>query len=121
MFIGIDFVEVERVRKLIEYKRYISEVFTKKEINLINKRYGIRKLAGVFAVKEATVKAFGTGFENGNGILLKDLEIIFTNDKKPVLKLYNSAKIKAQELGIKDLNISLTYTKRHALAVVIFS
>ena len=59
--IGTDLIEVARVGKACEKEGFLARVFTEAECNLIRKQP--QKAAGNFAVKEAVVKAFGTGFQ----------------------------------------------------------
>src|SRR5437660_6299023 len=59
--VGIDIIEVERVRKVYEHhgERFLKRVYTEREI--LQCRGKVPRLAGRFAVKEAISKALGTG------------------------------------------------------------
>ena len=76
--IGVDTVDMDRVKRLVkEYgQRFLDRVFTEGEIE-----YALRsdvrlheRLAGRFAIKEAVMKALGTG--KSGGILWKDVETL---------------------------------------------
>src|SRR5690348_16478334 len=59
--VGVDIIEVERVRKVYEKhgERFMQRVFT--EIEVQQSRGKAARLAGRFAAKEAISKALGTG------------------------------------------------------------
>ncbi|MGH2495748.1 MAG: holo-ACP synthase, partial [Ktedonobacteraceae bacterium] len=59
--VGIDIIEVERVRKVFERhgERFLKRVFTEMEIRQCRDK--ATRLAGRFAAKEAISKALGTG------------------------------------------------------------
>ncbi|MCT4605429.1 MAG: holo-ACP synthase [Marinisporobacter sp.] len=122
MFIGVDIIEIEKVKLLIKKEHYIDKVFTKEEIELVkgySERRSVESLAGRFAVKEAVVKALGTGFDQG--ILLTDIETLKDEKGKPVLFLYNKAKKRAQELSISTLCVSISHCELYAVGMVAFS
>ena len=57
MNIGIDIVECERVKGLVN-----SKIFSEEELNYIHKKNdALPTIAGLFAAKEAYFKAVGTG------------------------------------------------------------
>ena len=58
--IGIDLIEMERIEKAIKRTHFLQRIYTEAEQHMIAERAS--KAAGNFAVKEAVVKAFGTGF-----------------------------------------------------------
>jgi len=76
--IGVDIVDNNRIKSLIKNKKFVSRIFSKKEIT-ISKKYLNKTnfFSKRFAAKESFAKALGTGFRNS--LNLKDIEII--NDK----------------------------------------
>ncbi len=76
-------------------------------------------LAKRFAAKEATAKAFGTGFSNG--LSLQHIEVRNDDSGKPLLFFYHYAKQFMLEQQIKYAHISLSDEKHYALAYVILS
>ncbi len=90
--IGIDIIEVPRVEKLTQKEdKFVKKIFTQTEIDYCRKfRNGSQNFAGRFAVKEAFLKAMGTGLSNG----LKFNEIETINDKlgKPEIFLLGKTK-----------------------------
>ena len=76
--IGVDIVDNNRIKSLIKNKKFVSRIFSKKEIT-ISKKYLNKTnfFSKRFAAKESFAKALGTGFRNN--LNLKDIEVI--NDK----------------------------------------
>jgi len=115
---GIDLIEIERVKKIIERhgNSFLRKVFTEKEIEYCNakKSSGVQSIAARFSAKEAVLKALGTGLTQG--ISLKDIEIINDFSGKPVVNLYGKAMEKYENLGGFCIEISLTHCKDYAAA-----
>ena len=117
--IGIDLIEVARVKKLTDRKdKILQKVFTETEMNYCRKfKNGEQNFAGRFAVKEAFLKAMGTGWSNG----LKFSEIETVNDKfgKPEIILYGRTKEIFEERNLKIAHVSIAHLKEYATAVVV--
>lgn len=114
--IGVDIVEIERMRSILERTpSFKKRVFSEEERAYCEKtarpecHYATR-----FAAKEAVLKALGTGFSEGIGV--RDVEVAINAKGKPQVKLYKRAAEKARELDIKDIPISLSYTQDDAVA-----
>lgn len=112
--IGVDLIEIERISRACEKESFLQRCFTKDEIKLIGSRWS--RAAGNFAVKEAVVKVFGTGFR---GVSLKDIEVLRDEFGKPYVNLYGKALDLAREQGISVIHVSITNTKDHANAFAI--
>ena len=116
----IDIVDIERVNRLLErYRdRFVKRVFTDEE-----ERYAIRsirpaeRLAGRFAVKEAFMKAIGTG--KSNGILWRDVETVRGSLGKPKVNLYGKASKYLDMLNANNVHVSITHDGGKAVAFVI--
>ncbi len=117
--IGIDIIEVPRVEKLTKKDdKFVKKIFTQSEIDYCRKfKNGAQNFAGRFAVKEAFMKAMGTGFSNG----VKFSEIETVNDKlgKPEIVLYGGTKDKFSESNLKFSHVSIAHLKDYATAVVV--
>lgn len=107
MQIGVDIVEVERIKKAIETNKGFKEkIFTKLEIEYCDRRKNkFESYAGRFAAKEAFVKAMGTGFRN---IYFLDIQVINDDLGKPILQYKNI-----------NANLSISHEKHYAVAMVI--
>jgi holo-[acyl-carrier protein] synthase len=117
--IGTDIIEVERLQALLQKgEAYLETIFSENEINYCeSKGRKAEHYAARFAVKEAFLKALGTGWRDG----IRFSEIEVSNDAlgKPQLKLYGTAKEKASINEIKQMSVSLSHIKEIAIAVVI--
>lgn len=112
--IGIDMTEIERIEKACEKQAFFLRIYTPVEQEL----YGGKpaSLAARFAVKEAVVKAFGTGFRD---IAPAEIETVSDELGKPVVRLYGEAAKKSEEMGCKQIHVSITHTKTTAAAMVV--
>lgn len=115
---GIDLVELERIEKILSShgERFLNRVFTVREREYADKNKGARteKLAGRFAAKEAVMKVIGTGWRGK--ISWTDIEIINDSMGKPVLRLSGEVERIMDDMGISDIDISITHTKQFAIA-----
>jgi holo-[acyl-carrier protein] synthase len=123
---GIDIVEIEEIKKSIENsKRFVQRVFTEHE-----KEYCEHKIdkyphyAARYAVKEAVMKALGTGWDKG--IQWKQVEVTNGNRRtetgvgKPEIRLSGEALKHAEEMGVNNIFVSLSHSRDYAVASVIF-
>ncbi len=112
--IGVDSVEIGRVRKACERDHFVKRIFTEEEI----RQFDSRKIraASNFAGKEAVSKVFGTGF---SGCQPAEIEVLRDEKGAPYVNLYGGASQIANQLGIKELKISITNTVNTATAFVI--
>lgn len=118
--IGIDIVEVARIRTLYEKqgKLFVNKIFTEKEIKTsLSKKEPWVFLSARFAAKEAVFKAFGTGM--AKGMTFKDVELINRKDGKPAVNLYGRAKEFADKEGISTVFVSVSHENEYAVASII--
>ena len=112
--IGIDLIEIERIKKACAKEAFLLRSFTSAELEWIGGR--AERAAGNFAVKEAVSKAMGTGFR---GMSLNEIEVLRDDLGKPFVRLYGRAGAKAEALGIARWHVSISNTKTLATAYVI--
>jgi len=118
--IGVDRILIERVARSYERfgDRFVDRVYTDNEHQqALSKGNITRRLAMLFAAKEAVSKALGTGFHQG--VSPKLIETIHLPSGKPEINLYGTAQRKAEALGISQVHISLTDDDGVALAFAI--
>ena len=114
--VGIDLVEIARIRKGCENKRFIDRVFSPAEKELFcGERMRYDSLAGNWAAKEAFSKALGTGVRD---FLLTEVEILRDELGAPYIRLTGNAACRAAERGL-CFSVSITHTKELAQAIVI--
>jgi holo-[acyl-carrier protein] synthase len=119
--LGVDIAEVERVRGAIERQgeRFLKRLYTAKERTYCEKfKNKYERYAGRFAVKEATMKALGTGWSRG--VRWVDIEVVREMSGKPTLELHGEAKKIAGRLGVKHIAVTITHTAGQAMAMVVF-
>jgi holo-[acyl-carrier protein] synthase len=118
---GIDMEEVGRVKGVIERQgeRFLKRVYTEKERAYCEQfRDKYERYAARFAVKEAAMKALGTGWSRG--VRWMDIEVVRFPGGRPRLALKGEAQKIAERLGVKNIAISITHTPKQAWAQVIF-
>ena len=61
--VGVDIIEPERIERAMDNARFMERVYTESERERIAQagRSGAQRAAGIFAGKEAAVKALGCG------------------------------------------------------------
>ena len=116
--IGIDTVEVQRFREVLERQPgLLQKLFTAGE-----REYGeshvdsTQSLAVRFAAKEATMKAMGVGL---GAFTFQDVEVVKEGSGAPRLQLYGAAAELAERLGVSSWRLSMTHTCSVATAMVI--
>ena len=116
MALGIDVIQISRVQKVMERHpdRFLQRVYTPEEVAFCRGRAS--ELAARFAAKEATMKALGTG---ARGLAWREIEVLPNRRGKPLIYLYGRARERAEEIGLHSLDVSLTHTRQHALALVV--
>ncbi|MEO8620740.1 MAG: holo-ACP synthase [bacterium] len=119
--VGIDMVEVERMRTLLERKgeRALKRLFTSGELAYARTHpEPERQLAARVAAKEATYKAL-SGNDLAKAIGWRELEVVSLRGQAPVLVLHGRAQTRANELGVDRVHLSITHTEHMAAAYVI--
>lgn len=118
--IGIDSVDIERFRKVSQRRpSFLDRVFSLRELATMTKRKDpIPGLAARFCAKEATMKAFGVGL---GAFDMAEVEVVTLASGAPYLELSGRAAELATDLGVRQMNVSLTHTKALASAVVLAS
>lgn len=118
---GIDVAEVPRIKASIEgqRERFLARVFTPEEVAYCEQfKNKYERYAGRFAVKEAAMKALGTGWSRG--VRWVDVEVVRQRGGRPKLVLKGEAKKIADAMGVKYIAVSITHTSEQAFAQVIF-
>ena len=118
MLIGVDIIEIERVKKAAERNpRFLDRVFTSRELGYCMKKANpYPSLAARFAAKEALRKlhpAFITG------VRFHDLEVLPGEDGRPQVYLHGEAEHRCRIEGIGEISISLSHSRVQAIATAI--
>ena len=114
--VGIDIIEVARVRKVFEHhgERFLKRVFTEMEVRQC--RGKVTRLAGRFAAKEAISKALGTGL---HGVAWREMEVVQLRSGRPTVRLYGNAKKRAELLGLTAFDVSIADLQTFSIALAV--
>ena len=116
---GIDLVEIARVEHALARRgeRFVARVFTENERRSCERRaHPARHYALRFAVKEAGMKALGTGWAQGVG--WHDFEILETS-RGLALELHGRALQLGAARGCSAAWLGASLTRTYALAQVV--
>ncbi|MCG2726066.1 MAG: holo-ACP synthase [Elusimicrobia bacterium] len=107
--IGIDIVDIRRIKKAVETTSFLKRFFTPSEIKYcLSGKNKFERIAARFAAKEAVIKA--TGLKK---LALKDIALIKDKTGKPSIKINNE-----KYAGLNVL-VSLSHTADYACASAI--
>ncbi len=113
--IGLDLAEVHRYKfGEAERARFARKVYTEEEMAYaMRKRNWPERLAGFFAAKEATRKAFG------HAIPWNAVGVSHERSGKPVIRLSRGYEKLLAQRGVRAIHLTITHTATTAAAVVI--
>lgn len=117
---GVDIVSVPRIAGMVQRhgEQFLNRVFCAGELEYARGRPREHEhLAGRFAVKEAVLKALGTGWRSG--IAWTDVEVVLDPAGAPRVKLAGEAQRLAAHAGIDAWSISISHTPEYAIASAI--
>lgn len=112
--VGIDLCEIARMQRLLDENRPLRRMFTEAEEAYILSKHATaaQTMAGMFAAKEAALKALGTGLS----IAMTDIVISHTELGQPLAALTG----KAAEKG-GTMMISITHEGDMAAAFAVWT
>ena len=120
--VGIDIVESLRIEKSLKNKKFVTRVFSSKEISLSKKyKNKISYFSKRFAAKEAFVKSIGTGFRNK--INFKDISVVNDSLGKPFFIINKKIKnIISKKFSTNNYEflLSISDEKKYSIAITIF-
>lgn len=119
MRLGTDIIEIDRIKQAIERSdRFRQRVYTEHEIAYCeNKHTGVyQSYAGIYAAKEAFMKALGTGLRNGSW---QDIEVCHDEFGAPCLSITGAFKKIMQERICTESIVSISHCREYAMSTVI--
>jgi len=113
--IGVDIAEVERYEfDDLKLERFARKVFTEAEIAHAKRyRYPAERLAGAYAAKEATRKAFG------HAIPWRLVGVRHHRSGRPYIELTGKAEHLLSARGVHRIHLTITHSRRDAVAIVV--
>ena len=115
--IGVDIIEIDRIRRSIELlgERFLEKVYTPQEISYCNgKAYRFQHYAARFAAKEALSKALSTGW--AGEFRWKDVEVMNEPSGQPRFSLHGRL---CDRLAGASVMLSLSHSDSHVVAMVL--
>jgi holo-[acyl-carrier protein] synthase len=115
MRVGLDVIEIERIRRALErYPGFAERCFTEAERAYCESRANpAQSYAGRFAGKEAVGKALGFGVH----FTWKEIEIV--GRPKPKVRLHGRTSAWAERVGAGAIDLSMTHSRELAAAVCV--
>jgi holo-[acyl-carrier protein] synthase len=117
MTIGVDLIEIDRVRRALErYPSFRERCFTEEERAYCDSRPNpAQHYAARFAGKEAVGKALGFGV--ARAFAWREVEI--AGWPKPAVRLFGRVAERARQVGAVELDLSMTHSRELAAAVCV--
>ena len=117
MKVGVDLIEIERIRRVLErYPRFRERCFTEAERDYCESRPNpAESYAGRFAGKEAVGKALGFGV--ARAFAWRDVEIV--GRPKPGVHLHGRVQAWAERFGAGEIDLSMTHSRELASATCV--
>jgi holo-[acyl-carrier protein] synthase len=118
--LGTDLIEIERVQASMDRfgERFLDRVFTEGEIAYcMRKKQSAESFAARFAAKEAGAKALGTGISRG--VSWKEIEVRREIGRRPTLHFSGKAGELADAMGVRRVQLSLSHSRKLAMAVAL--
>jgi holo-[acyl-carrier protein] synthase len=112
--VGVDMIEIERIRKALERPGFRERCFTESERRYCDgKKNAAESYAARFAGKEAVGKALGCGVR----FTWKEIEIV--GRPKPSVRLSGRLAAIAAARGVQAIDLSMTHSRELAQAVAV--
>lgn len=119
--LGLDLMQIDRLEAAESRRgaRFLERLFTEAERAYCERRAQRRltHYAGRFAVKEAVMKALGTGWTGG--VRWLDIEVQRSPGGPPELRLHGETAAIARARGIDRWHVTITHDAGIAAAVVV--
>jgi len=122
MNIGIDIVEHSRILQAVSRSGagFVARVLIDEERQeLGDVSENIHRFSGIWAAKEAAVKALGSGFRDG--ISFHDIQIQHSQDGAPCYFFSGAFKRRFLQSGYRHSALSISHCQSHAVAVAVFT
>ena len=117
MKVGVDLIEIDRIRRALDrYPSFRERCFTEAERAYCDSRPNpAQSYAGRFAGKEAVGKALGFGV--ARAFAWRDIEIV--GRPKPSVRLSGRLEVWAERVGAGAIDLSMTHSRELASAVAV--
>lgn len=115
--IGVDLVAVARIEAALQRhgRRFVERVC--REAEVASEVPGAQRLSGLFAAKEAVLKALGTGW--AEGLAFHQVEVARNLRGAPGVRLHGAARRRAEVLGVERIHLTISHDAGLAVAVTV--
>ena len=112
--LGVDIIKIERIVDALRKhgRRFPLRILTPAEDAYVRDRP--ENLAGRWAAKEAVSKVLGLGVR---GVGWREIEIVRLPTGQPTVKLHDRALVRAQQLGMERIAVSISHEREFAVAI----
>lgn len=127
--VGIDIVKISRINEVYQNQKFCQKILNQKEIEYafskskIITKFGFDSIAmtvaGLFAAKEAVLKALQVGMTNGYGF--KEILIDHTEKGAPIVVLSEGLERVLKSFKKKQVNLSIAHDGEYATAIATLS
>lgn len=116
--VGLDVCQISRMKETLKNEHFLTRFFSPEEQAYLNSRGAVRdaSAAGMFAAKEAFVKALQTGFTS---LELQDIAVVHKQSGAPEYHLTGHARHALQAFGANRAFLSITHDADIAAATCI--
>jgi holo-[acyl-carrier protein] synthase len=116
--IGVDVVAIDRLERILERhgERFVERICLPGE-ERATAGHRAQHLGGLFAAKEAVLKALGTGWDQGVGF--RQIEVTRQPTGGPAIRLHGRAAERAAHLGAARVHVSITHDRGIAAAIAV--
>ena len=117
--VGVDLCGVARIERAIEKAHFYERVFTPEERAYLDQKGKGRaqSAAAMFAAKEAVAKALGTGFSGG--VMPWNISVVHDEKGVPGAELTGAAKARMEQIGGRNVMLSLSHEGGSAIAFAV--
>ena len=117
--LGIDLVDLNRIEAVLSRhpNRFLVKICRPGEVRPRTGLARVQHIGGVFAAKEAVMKALGTGWDQG--VSFRQIEIGRNAQGAPCVTLHDVAAEVAASMQVVRVHLSITHERGQAAAVAV--
>ena len=117
--LGIDVADLRRIARIHERhgESFILRFCRPGEWSPRRGKALTEHLGGLFAAKEAVLKALGTGW--AEGLAFRQIEVVRLPSGAPSVRLHGPAAERSAALGVSRIHLSITHERAYAAAVAV--
>ena len=117
--LGIDVIDLGRIKSILDRHetRFIARLCRPGECKDRRGSALVEHVGGLFAAKEAVLKALGTGW--AQGLSFRQVEVTSTLSGSPEIVLHEQALARAKGLSVDAIHLSISHERSYAVAIAV--